>query len=79
MSYVDFAETARKRGMHEVMIHARRRECRPVKSVFMLDNETVSDAISRTRSLPQGYPATPMLFILILDTLAEGSCHAQLL
>ena len=41
-----------------------------MKSIFRLDSETTSDEIERTRSLPQGDPAAPMLFNIILDTLA---------
>ena len=38
--------------------------------MFRLDTETTSGEVTRTRSLPQGDPAAPMLFNLILDTLA---------
>ena len=41
-----------------------------MKSIFRLDAETTSEHIERTRSLPQGDPAAPMLFSIILDTLA---------
>ena len=42
-----------------------------MKSIFRLDAETKSGEVPRTRSLPQGDPAAPMLFNLVLDTLAE--------
>ncbi len=38
--------------------------------IFRLDAETTSEEIERTRSLPQGCPAAPMLFNIILGTLA---------
>ncbi len=41
-----------------------------MRSVFRLDSETTSAEVKRTRSLPQGDPAAPMLFNLILGTLA---------
>ncbi len=37
---------------------------------FRLDTEATSGGVKRTRSLPQGDPAAPMLFNLTLDTLA---------
>ena len=69
-SHKAFAEAARGQGMDEVLILAWLREWRRMKSVFRLDSETTSAEIQRTRSLPQGDPAAPMLFNLILDTLA---------
>ncbi len=70
-SHVAFAEAARKRGMHEVLIHAWLREWRRMTSVFRLDAETTSGEITRTRSVPQGDPAAPMNFNLILYTIAD--------
>ena len=69
-SHKAFAEAARSRGMDEVLILAWLREWRRMTGVFRLDTETTSDKVTRTRSLPQGDPAAPMLFNLILDTLA---------
>ena len=40
-------------------------------SIFRLDAETTSGGITRTRSLPQGDPSAPMIFNIILDTVAE--------
>ena len=40
-------------------------------SIFRLDAETTSSGVTRTRSLPQGDPSAPMIFNIILDTLAE--------
>ena len=70
-SHTLFAEAARSRGMHEVLIHAWLREWRSMKSVFKLDSQTTSKEVDRTRSFPQGDPAAPMIFNLVLDTLAE--------
>ncbi len=56
--------------MGEVLVLAWLREWRSMKSIFRLDAETTSEEIERTRSLPQGDPAAPMLFNIILDTLA---------
>ena len=56
--------------MDEILILAWLREWRRMKSVFRLDTETTSAEVIRTRSLPQGDPAAPMLFNLILDALA---------
>ncbi len=42
-----------------------------MKSVFKLDSQTTSKEVDRTRSFPQGDPAAPMIFNLVLDTLAE--------
>ena len=42
-----------------------------MKSVFKLDAQTTSKEVERTRSFPQGDPAAPMIFNLVLDTLAE--------
>ena len=39
--------------------------------IFRLDTEATSGEVTRTRSLPQGDPAAPMIFNMILDTLAE--------
>ena len=41
-----------------------------------LDSETTSEEIQRTRSLPQGDPGAPIIFNLILDTLAIGFAKA---
>ena len=57
--------------MHEVLIHAWLREWRRMKSVFKLDSQTTSAEVERTRSFPQGDPAAPMIFNLVLDTIAE--------
>ena len=57
--------------MHEVLIHAWLREWRRMKSVFKLDSQTTSAEVERTRSVPQGDPAAPMIFNLVLDTIAE--------
>ena len=65
-----FAEAARKKGIDEILVLARLREWRSMKSIFRLDAETTSEEIERTRSLPQGDPAAPMLFNIVLDTLA---------
>ena len=40
-------------------------------SIFRLDRETTSEEVPRTRSLPQGDPSAPMIFNVILYTLAE--------
>ncbi len=69
-SHKAFAEAARSKGMDEVLILAWLREWTRMRSVFRLDTETTSGEVKRTRSLPQGDPAAPMLFNLILDTLA---------
>ena len=69
-SHTAFAEAARSRGMHEVVIHAWLREWRRMKSVFKLDSQTTSAEVERTRSFPQGDPAAPMIFNLVLDTIA---------
>ena len=66
-----FAEAARSRGMHEVLLQAWLREWRNMKSVFKLDSQTTSAEVERTRSFPQGDPAAPMIFNLVLDTIAE--------
>ena len=58
--------------MDEILILAWLREWRRMKSVFRLDTETTSAEVTRTRSLPQGDPAAPMLFNLMLDTLATS-------
>ena len=42
-----------------------------MKRVFKLDAQTTSKEVERTRSFPQGDPAAPMIFNLVLDTLAE--------
>ena len=48
-----------------------------MESVFRLDTETTSGEVKRTRSLPQGDPAAPMLFNLTLDTLdTRFAAHA---
>ena len=60
-----------KKGMDDILILAWLREWRGMKSIFRLDAETKSGEVPRTRSLPQGDPAAPMLFNLVLDTLAE--------
>ena len=73
VSHSAFATAARKRGMHEVLIHAWLREWRRMTSVFRLDAETTSDKVTRTRSLPQGDLAAPMIFNVILDSLGESS------
>ena len=70
-SHRAFAKAARKKGMDEILILAWLREWRRMKSIFRLDAETKSSEVPRTRSLPQGDPAAPMLFNLVLDTLAE--------
>ncbi len=70
-SHTLFAEAARSRGMHEVLIHAWLREWRSMKSVFKLDSQTTSKEVDRTRSFPQGDPAAPMIFHPVLDTIAE--------
>ena len=44
---------------------------------FRLDTEATSGEVKRTRTLPQGDPAAPMLFNLTLDTLATRfAAHA---
>ena len=58
--------------MHEVLIHAWLREWRTMKSVFKLDSQTSSADVERARSFPQGDPAAPMIFNLVLDTIAEA-------
>ncbi len=70
-SHTLFAEAARSRGMHEVLTHAWLREWRSMRSVFKLDSQTTSKEVDRTRSFPQGDPAAPMIFNLVLDTIAE--------
>ena len=70
-SHRAFAKAAGKKGMDEILILAWLREWRRMKSIFRLDAETKSGEVPRTRSLPQGDPAAPMLFNLVLDTLAE--------
>ncbi len=69
-SHKAFAEADKSKGMDEVLFLAWLREWRRMGSVFRLDTETTSGEVKRTRSLPQGDPAAPMLFNLILDTLA---------
>ena len=69
-SHKAFAEAARSRGMEEVLVLAWLREWRRMKSIFRPDAETTSGKVTRARSLPQGDPAAPMLFNLILDTIA---------
>ena len=71
-SHTMFAKAARSRGMHEVPIHAWLREWRSMKSVFKRDSQTSSAEVERTRSFPQGDPAAPMIFNLVLDTIAEA-------
>ena len=71
-SHKAFAEAARSKGMDEVLILAWLREWRRMRSICRLDAETTSGEVKRTRSLPLGDPAAPMLFNLILDTLATG-------
>ncbi len=39
-------------------------------SVFRLDAEATSAEVTRTLSLPQGDPAAPMIFNLVLETIA---------
>ncbi len=70
-SHTMFASAARSRGMHEVLINAWLREWRTMRSVFKLDSQNSIDEVERTQSLPQGDPAAPMIFNLILDTLAS--------
>ena len=70
-SHCAFALAARERGTHEVLIHAWLREWRRMTIIFRLDTEATSGEVTRTRSLPQGDPAAPMIFNMILDTLAE--------
>ena len=70
VSHKAFVEAAVEKGLDEVLILAWLREWRNMKSIFRLDKETTSEEIPRTRSLPQGDPAAPMIFNLILDTLA---------
>ena len=70
-SHRAFAKAAKRKGMDEILILAWLRDRRRMKSIFRLDAETKSGEVPRTRSLPQGDPAAPMLFNLILDTLAE--------
>ncbi len=70
-SHALFAEAARSRGMHEVLIHAWLREWRNMKSEYKLDLQTTSKEVEWTRSFPQGDPAAPMIFNLALDTIAE--------
>ncbi len=69
-SHAAFAEAARSGGMHEVLIHAWLREWWRMKSVFKLDSQTTSAEVEITRSFPQGDPAVPMIFNLVLDTIA---------
>ena len=69
-SHTAFAEAARSSSMHEVVIHAWLREWRRMKSVFKLDSQTTSAEVERTRSFPQGDPAAPIIFNLVLDTIA---------
>ena len=40
-------------------------------SIFRLDKDTTCEDVPRTRSLPQGDLSAPMIFGVILDTLAE--------
>ncbi len=70
-SHTAFAEAARSRGMHEVLTHAWLRGWRRTTSVFRLDSQTTSAEAARTRSFPQGDPAAPIIFNLVLDTIAE--------
>ena len=56
--------------MDEILVLAWLREWRSMSSIFRLDAETTSEELERTRSLPHGDPAAPMLFNIILDTLA---------
>ena len=72
VSHKAFAEAARKKGMDDILALAWLREWRSMKSIFRLDSEATSEEIERTRSLPQGCPAAPMLFNIILDALAIG-------
>jgi hypothetical protein len=58
-SHALFAEAARSRGMHEVLIHAWLREWRNMKSEFKLDSQTTSKEVERTRSFPQATPPHP--------------------
>ena len=58
--------------MDEVLVLAWLREWRRMKRIFRPDAETTSEHIEGARSLPQGDPAAPMLFNIILDTLAAG-------
>ena len=71
VSHKAFVEAAAEKGFDEVLILAWLREWRSMKSIFRLDKEAASEEIPRTRSLPQGDPAAPMIFNLILDTLAS--------
>ncbi len=71
VSHKAFAEAMRGRGTHEAIINAWLREWRRMKSIFRLDKETASKPVNRTRSVPQGDPAAPMLFNVILDALEE--------
>ncbi len=71
-SHAAFAEAARSRGMPEVFIHTWLREWRRMTHIFRLDAETTSAEVARTRSFPQGDPAAPIIFNLVLDTIAEN-------
>ena len=48
--------------MHEFLIHAWLRAWRRMTSVFRLDAEATGAEVTRTRSLPQGDPAAPMVW-----------------
>ncbi len=56
--------------MVEVLVLAWLSEWRSMKHFFRLDAETTSEDIERVRIMQQGDPAAPMLFNIILDTLA---------
>ena len=71
VSHCAFAVAARQRGMHEVFIHAWLLEWRRMTSIFRLDSETTSGGVTRSRRLPQVDPSAPVIFGVILDTLAE--------
>ncbi len=66
------AEAAREKGMDEVVVLTWPRYWRSMNIIFRLDAGTMSDEIERPRSLPQGDPAAPMIFNLVLDTIAEN-------
>ena len=73
-SHTLFAEAARSRGMHEVLIHAWLREWRSMKSVLKLDSQTTGNEVDRTRSFPHGDPAAPVISNLVLGH-ASGNFH----
>ena len=58
-SHVLFAEAARSRGMHEVLIHAWLREWRNMKSVFKLDSQTTSKEVERREAFHRATPPRP--------------------